>query len=263
MSLSATNWEEKTARAKFLSMLVPAVVMAILQIARPAAADITIVGKYTFASGDTATRSSYFSRKRVRVTSPDGKEFIYDTQARRVSVLDHANRRIFTGTIEEADSTATLLLMEKRKELRPLIEANQEKWQAMMKVFSDSVLVVQTEETRTIAGYPCSRWVMRVGSYMSHERWVARGLSVPNYGPDLEKVVMATVLDPLGRQLMKMLIQMREQDGTVLAASTRYRTLTQEGEFSWEAVRVSSATIPKSVWELPAGYEKVKPKAIR
>jgi hypothetical protein len=250
-------------RFKFALALVPAVATLLLSAARPAAADITIVGRYTFANGDTATQYSYYSRKRVRVTAPDGKEFIHDTQARRVTVIDHVGRRYYTGTIEEAESTATRLLMERRNELRPLIQANQDKWQEMMRLFNDSVTVVQSEETRTIAGYPSTRWLLQCGSYMTHERWVARGLSVPNYGPELEKVVMAAVLDPLGRQLMKLLVEMRSHPGTVLASRTRFRTLTQQGEFSWEALRVLSDPIPKSVWELPKGYQQVRPGAAK
>jgi hypothetical protein len=225
----------------------------------PAAADVTVVGKYTFVNGDSATRTSYYSRKRARSTAPNGMEFIYDTQARRVTVIDHARRRYYTGTIEEADSLAGQILLKRRAELRPLIEANREKWAQMMSSFSDSILVDRTEETVTIAGYPCTRWTLRGGSYMTHERWAARGLSVPNFGPEMEKVVMATVLDPLGSQLMKLLIEMRSQPGLVLKSRTQFHTLTQRGEFSWQALRVDSTPIPDSVWSAPKGYAKVRP----
>jgi hypothetical protein len=227
----------------------------------PAAADITVVGKYTFVNGDTATRASYYSRKRTRVTSPSGMEFIHDTQARRVTVIDHAQRRYYQGTIEEADSIASRILLQRREELRPLIEANREMWAQRMMGFNDSIRVIETDESRTIAGYPATRWMMLAGQYMTHERWVARGLSVPNFGPELEKVMMAPVLDPLGRQLMKMLIQMRENPGTVLKSSTQFRTPTQSGSFSWEAIRVGSEKIPGSAWSPPPGYTKAKPGA--
>ena len=225
----------------------------------PAAADVTVVGKYIFANGDTATRVSYYSRKRARTTAPNGMEFIYDTQLGRVSVIDHAKRRYYTGTIAEADSLAEKILLKRRAELRPLIEANREKWAALMSGFSDSILVDRTEETVTIAGYPSTRWTLRAGSYMTHERWAARGLSVPNFGPELEKIVMATVLDPLGSQLMKLMIQMRSQPGLVLKSSTQFRTLTQSGSFSWEATRVDSKAIPDSAWSVPRGYAKLRP----
>jgi hypothetical protein len=58
---------------------------------------------------------------------------------------------------------------------------------------------------------------------------------------------------------MKLLLQMRAQPGLVLKSSTQFRTLTQSGSFSWEALRVDSKTIPDSVWAVPQGYEKVRP----
>jgi hypothetical protein len=225
----------------------------------PAAADITVVGKYTFVNGDTASRTSYYSRKRARTTAPNGMEFIYDTQLGRVTVIDHAKRRYYSGTIAEADTLAERILLQRRQELRPLIEANREKWAAMMSGFNDSILVVRSEETSTLAGYPCTRWTLLGGSYMTHERWAARGLSVPNFGPEIERIVMATVLDPLGTQLMKLLIQMRAQPGLVLKSSTRFRTLTQSGAFAWEATRVESKSIPDSAWSVPKDYAKVQP----
>lgn len=233
--------------------------LAALGAITPAAADITVVGKYTFVNGDTATRTSYYTRKRARTTAPNGMEFIYDTQLKRVTVIDHAKRRYYSGTIAEADTLAERILLQRRAELRPLIEANREKWASLMSSFSDSILVDRSEETRSFAGYPCTRWTMRGGSYMTHERWAARGLSVPNFGPEMERIVMATVLDPLGAQLMKMLIQMRAQPGLVLKSSTKFRTLTQSGSFAWEATRVESKAIPDSAWSLPKGYAKVQP----
>ena len=224
-----------------------------------AAADVTVVGKYTFVNGDTATRTSYYARKRARITAPNGMEFIYDTVNGRVTVIDPAKHRYYSGTIAEADSLAGQILIKRHAELRPKIEANREKWSEIMSTFNDSIHLDRSQETRTIAGYPCTRWTMRAGSYMTHERWSARGLSVPNFGPDLDRVVMATVLDPLAGQLMKLVIQLRDQPGLVFKSSTQFRTLTQSGEFSWEAVRVDSKPIPDSVWTAPKGYTKVRP----
>ena len=240
-----------------------------LVLGRPASADISVVGHYTFVNGDTATRTAYYSSKRARVTAPDGREFIYDTKAKRVTIIDHAEKRYYTGSLKEADSLASKLLLERRKELKPLIEANQERWAQMMKGFNDSIVVHKDPElTRTIAGYPCTRWTMAASSYLTHERWVARGLSVANYGPELEKVMMATVLDPMGRQLMRMLVQMHGSEtsepesgspGTVLGATTRFQTLSQSGSYSWEALKVESKAIPNNVWKAPEGYSKVQP----
>src|SRR5262245_15790366 len=226
----------------------------------PAAADVTVTAKYTFANGDTAIRTSYYSRKRARVTAPTGLEFIYDTQARGVTILDPAKHRYYSAPIPEAESLATKILLARRAELRPKIEANQEKCAEILSSFSDSTHVEKDElTTRDIAGYPCTRWKLRAGSYMTHERWSARGLSVPNFAPEMEKIVMASVLDPLGRQLMKLLIQMRSESGLVLESSTEFHTLTQSGTFSYRALQVGSKTIPDSVWSVPKGYTRVQP----
>jgi hypothetical protein len=226
----------------------------------PATADVTVTAKYRFANGDTAIRTSYYSRKRARATAPNGMEFIYDTRAGRVTVIDPAKRRYYSAPIAEAESLATKILLARRAELRPKIEANREKWAGIVSAFSDSTHVEKDEmTTRTIAGYPCTRWKLRAGSYMTHERWTARGLSVPNFAPDMEQIVMASVLDPLGRQLMKLLLQMRSEPGLVLESSTEFHTLTQSGRFSYRALNVGSAAIPDSVWSVPKGYTRVRP----
>jgi hypothetical protein len=69
------------------------------------------------------------------------------------------------------------------------------------------------------------------------------------------------VLDPLGAQLLKLLIQMRAHPGTALEASTKFHTLTQSGSFSFVTTRVGSEAIPDSVWEVPKDYTRVRPQA--
>ncbi|MBI1799447.1 MAG: hypothetical protein HYR73_07135 [Candidatus Eisenbacteria bacterium] len=139
-----------------------------------ASAEVTVIGKYTLVGGDTLTRASYYSTRRVRVTAPDGREFVYDSRAKRVLVINHVNRTYWSGSVEEADRVATEILYEQNRKLKPAIEANREKWEEMVQNFNDSLRVTRTEETRVIAGYPTTKCVMRAGSYMTHERWVAR-----------------------------------------------------------------------------------------
>jgi hypothetical protein len=81
---------------------------------RPAAADITVTTHYTFLGGDTLTRDSYYSNKRIRVTGPDGKEFMFNAKTDTVTVIDHATRRYWTGPRALADSLAAKLIAENR-----------------------------------------------------------------------------------------------------------------------------------------------------
>jgi hypothetical protein len=223
-----------------------------------ASAELTVTGKYTLVSGDTVTRVSYYSGSRVRVTIPDGRELVYDKKADRVMVINHVNRTYWRGPHRLADSLATKILYEQNAKLKPQIEANREKWGEMVQTFNDSLNVTKTEQTRKIAGYPCTKWVMRAGPYMMHERWVARSLDVTNFGPELEKIIAALIFDPLGRVLMRQLIQMHTVNGLPLAGNTTYKTLTQHGAYAWEATSVSSAAIPDSVWAAPKGYRRIQ-----
>jgi Domain of unknown function (DUF4412) len=224
-----------------------------------ASAELTVRGKYTLISGDTLIRDTYYSTKRVRVTLPDGREMVYDKSADRVMVINHANKTYWRGRYGEADSLATKMLYEHNAKIKAQVEANQERWGEIIQNFNDSLNVTKTEEMRDIAGYPCTKWVLRAGPYMMHERWVARALDVANYGPELEKLIAALTFDPLGRVLMRQLVQLHAQDGLPLSASTTYKTLTQQGSFSWEARSVTSHAIPDSIWQAPPGYRRIQP----
>ena len=93
---------------------------------------------------------------------------------------------------------------------------------------------------------------------MQNERWVARSLTVADYGPEVEKAVMASVMDPVGRQLMKLLIHVRATDGLALASKTTFHTLTQAGSFSFEAVQVIGTPVPAKAWEIPKDYKPIR-----
>ena len=229
-----------------------------LCLSAPASADLTVVGRYTLVGGDTLTRATYYSARRVRITAPDGREYVYDTKLRSVMVINHAKRTFWRGSIEQADSLATKILYERNKELRVKMEENRERWAAVIDSFNNSIMAAKTPEARTIAGYPCTKWVLQAGRYLTHERWVARSLSTANYAPELEKIVMASMLDPAGRILMRQIIGMREQDGLPLASTTSFNTPSQHGTFSWEAISVDGAEIPASVWQPPAGYRQIQ-----
>lgn len=225
----------------------------------PASADVTVTARYTLVNGDTLTRASYYSGRRCRVTAPDGREFMYDKKGKQLTVINHQAKTFWSGPLARADSLADSIFQESRKEVAKITAQDQEKWMEKVQAFNDSIRVHKTGVSRKIAGYPVSEWILTAGEYLHHERWVARGMDVTNYGPEVEKVVMASVMDPLGRQLMRMLIGMRSLDGLVLSSTTTFKTLSQSGSFSYEAVEVLSKPIPESAWQIPTEYQRIRP----
>ncbi len=226
--------------------------------ARTAAADITVITHYTLINGDTLTRASYYTSKRSRVTAPDGKEFMFNRDNDSVTVINHAARIYWTGPRARADSIAQRMIEHNRKQVAENATQDPEAWRAKVAAFNDSIRVNATGKTKMVAGYPCDQFVLNAGHYMTSDRWIARALKVPNYGPEMQKIVMSTIADPLGRVLMRMLIDMRTKNGLVLAGTTTFTTLTQSGSFSFEAVRVLSTPIPKETWDVPPDYTPVE-----
>jgi hypothetical protein len=234
----------------------------ILALATPAAAELTVVGRYTMANGDTLTRTSYYTTKQVRTTLPNGDEIIYDHSAGRIALIDHARKRYWEGPKAQADSIATQIRAERmRAAAAAVTPESREALNRIYNAVTDSVHVEKTGRTRKIAGYSCSEWVLTAGHLLRQERWVARALDVPDYSSEVEKVVMAAILDPLGSGLMKLVLQARTMDGLGLAGKLSYHTVRQQGEFSWEASSVSSAKIPPEAWKIPEGYERWQPPA--
>jgi len=233
------------------------VATSFLCFALPAAADVTVLARYTFVNGDTLTRPSYYSSRRSRVTVPDGKEMIYDNKDRTLTILDHVGKRYWTGPLAHADSLADLILLEGRKEVAKVAAADQQAWIEKVQAFNESIHLEQTEEVRKIAGYPSTKWTLSAGEYLQHERWVARSLVVANYGPEIQKAAMALAVDPLGRVLLKALIGMREADGLPLESKTTFKSLTQSGSFGYETIQVIGKSIPATAWTIPEGYTRV------
>ena len=234
------------------------VASSFLCFALPAAADITVLARYTLINGDTLTRPSYYSTRRSRVTVPDGKEMIYDSKDRQLTIIDHVGKRYWTGPLDHADSLADAILAAGRKEVAKVAQADQQAWVEKVQAFNESIHLEQTEEVRKIAGYPSTKWTLSMGEYLQHERWVARSIVVANYGPEIQKAAMALAVDPLGRVLLKALIGMREADGLPLESKTTFKTLTSSGSFGYETIQVIGKAVPATAWTVPEGYTQIQ-----
>lgn len=229
----------------------------VLGVAWPAAADVTVIMKYKLIGGDTLTRATYYTNRRVRVTAPDGREFLFDRRGDSVTVINHAARTYWTGPRAVADTIAQKLIEMNREGVAELT-ADPEAWSKTVEAFNDSIHVAKTSKQRKIAGLPCDEWVLTAGHYMTSRRWIARSLDVTDYGPELQKVVMASIRDPLGRQLMRLLIATRTKDGLALAGRTTFRTLGKAGDFDFEAINVKSGAVPATAWAIPENYMQIK-----
>ena len=231
-------------------------------LARTAAADVTVVGRYRFANGDTLTRASYYTNRWMRTTLPNGDEIVYSRDSDRITLIDHAGKRYWEGPRARADSVTRRMRAERARAMaETATPEDQEKRNAIFAALTDSVHQGSTGRSRVICGYPCSEYVLTAGQYLRQDRWIARSLAVPDFSKEVQNVVIATIMDPLGRGLMTLVVQGRVVDGLTLQGRLRYKTLSQEGEMSWEAVQVSSEKIPETAWLPPTDYTRWVPTA--
>jgi hypothetical protein len=241
-----------------LTCLVLSCPILALSLARPAAADITVVGRYTFVNGDTATRASYFTSRRTRVSTPDGREVIFDWKGRHITLVDHQRKVYWDGPLARADSVVDvtdgsrwdLMLRDATQELKA-------EWAHDMAFPAESIQVSDGFKDRMIAGYPCHRWTVRAGSLMTLERWTAASLMVEDYDQTTEDLALAAIMDPVARAIMSMFQELQGNSGLCLAASMTFNTPAQHGTFHWEAVKVIGARVPASAWTAPPGYAHV------
>jgi hypothetical protein len=228
-----------------------------------ARADIGVVGRYTFVTGDTATRTCWYSRRRVRVSTPDDQEIQYDSKTNTLTFIDHGRRLYWTGSGSLADSVVDGLTAHHWARLgAQSTDSARAGWADTLESLNDFIQVTKTSETRTIAGYPCTKWTIDAGPYFHLERWAAPGLDVAIDDPEIEKLALATLLDPLGRALMSMFWSTEDLSGMPLAATMTYDTGLERGHFSWQAIRVVEGAIPDSAWQVPPGYARVDLPAV-
>ncbi len=226
--------------------------------AQPVRADITVIGSFTFVDGDTATRASYFTSRRIRVSTPDGREVVFDSKDQRITLIDHRRRVYWEGPLARADSIVDvtdgsrwdMMLRDANEELKS-------EWARDVDFSPDSIQMDDGFKTKMIAGYPCNRWTIRAGPEMAVERWTAASLQIEPYDETTDDVVLAAVLDPVARAIMTMFWETQDATGLCLAASVNFTTPTMNGSFHWEAVRVIGARIPDSAWTVPRGYTKI------
>src|SRR5688572_19334503 len=126
-------------------------VLALAAAPGPAAADITVVNRWILLNGDTLTRANYFSQKRVRVTAPDGREYMFNAKGDTVTVIDHATRRYWTGPRSRADSLASRIMSDNREGVPEIAQTDPVAWGERIQAFNDSIHIESVYKQRKIA----------------------------------------------------------------------------------------------------------------
>src|SRR5258705_12932450 len=79
-------------------------IAALLFAGNARAQDLTVHCRFHLLNGDSLTRANYYGDGRVRMTTSDGNEVIYDVKTKNVIYLNHAKKQFWKGPLDRANA---------------------------------------------------------------------------------------------------------------------------------------------------------------
>jgi hypothetical protein len=232
--------------------------------------DLTIVSRVTRDGGSAETKTSYISSDHVRMSHPDGNEAIIDLKGSQMIVLDGKKKTYYVVTRKDMDAMAAKVqeqmnspevkkAQEQMKNLPP--DAQKAMESAMAGMFA--VDVKKTGTSRTIAGYKCENWNVTIGQLSKSEQCFTNELKFPVQAWDMYRSYadsmksMMAAFGPMAKSMTTMQEQLKKLKGFPLANTTTTSVMGRRSVSTSEVTSIKRGSIPASVWEIPAGYEKV------
>jgi hypothetical protein len=126
-----------------------------------------------------------------------------------------------------------------------------------------AVDVKKSGTSRTIAGYKCENWNVKVGQFSDSEQCFTNELKFPvqvweiyrRYTDSLKNMMSA--FGPMAKNMATMQEQLKKLKGFPLANTTTTSVMGRGSVSTSEVTSIKKGSIPASAWEIPAGYAKV------
>jgi hypothetical protein len=240
--------------------------VAFIAAAVPAFADLTIVSKLT-EDGKSEIATSYLSASKARMVQPGGHEIIVDGTKSEMIVVDHNKKQYSVMTKQEIQKAAVRMREQMKQASAQLEEAMKnappETREQMKKAMGSmnggmaaALNVKKGAGGRQIAGYKCDNWIVTVGEMSKTEECLSTDLPVPTDSWQSFQS-MEDSLQSIGPGAKEMREKMKEAKGFPLASTTTTNIMGKTQTSATEVQEIKRDPIAPSVFELPAGYEKV------
>jgi hypothetical protein len=240
--------------------------------AAAAAEDLTIVSKVTRGSEPPGTATSYIGAAGVRMTQPEGQEFMVELQSGRMTVIDGRKKEYYVITPEDLKA-AGARMQEQMKAMEPQMKQAQEQMknappqarelmEKMMGGLGASV-TVQKGSSKKVAGYNCDLWTVSFGQVSKTEQCLTSELPFPaqswdryrEYAESMKATLAA--MGPMGKGLADLGEKTKEMKGIPLWSSSTTSVFGKTTTSTSEVTEIRKGPIPDSVWQVPAGYKQV------
>lgn len=210
------------------------------------AEDLTIVTRVTPPKGKPSTTTQYITADKIRTGDGNG-DTIVDVTSGQLTFIDHKKKTYYQTSLQEM--RAHFAQFEEMLQSNPILEK--------MLGGAKEVSVEKTSETREIAGYACTKYVLSMGEKFVFEIWATSALKPPIQYYDARKMAYATV-GPLAGRFEKMFDEMKKIDGFSLATVVDTKIMGMNLHSESEATEVKKGPVPASAFEPPAGYKQKK-----
>lgn len=208
------------------------------------AEDLTIVSKTSGRGMAPATSTSYYTPDRVLNASGQNATVV-ELASGDMRVIDHAKKTYFEITREQ--------LKAKMAELEAMMASNP--GMAAMLGPATEVEVTHPGDKRTIAGHEATHHVLKLGTTMTFDLWVAPDVRIPVGYHDAHKLAYS-FLGPMASRFTKMVDAMQGLGGMPLATTTRFSMMGQETVSESEVIEIRYGPVDPAVFAPPAGYKK-------
>jgi hypothetical protein len=221
------------------------------------AEDLTIVSKVDGPKGPQ-TATTYLTADRMRTTEGDS-DFIMDFAGGKIVTVNNAKKEYSESTFVEIQA-AMDRAGAKMKQMQEQMKSNPQAAKMMEKMMGGAlgeVTVTKGTGSRTIAGYSCEPYTLRMGESMTVEMWTSAALQPPTQYFEARKLLFPGG-GPMADRLGKMFDEMKKVKGYPLSETTSFAMMGKEMKSSREATAVTKGAIPATTFAVPAGYKKVE-----
>jgi hypothetical protein len=248
--------------------------LAILALAAalPAAAeDLTIVSKVSRDGGPPSTVTSYIATDHARFAQSEGQEAILDLATGTTTVIDGRKKEYFTITPQDFEQMRARMqqmmnspeMQRAQEQMKNLPPDVQKRMQSMMGGMASQVEVKKLGTTRKIAGYSCEDWTYSFGGMSKTVQCLTTELPLPpqtfDRYRDYAKNMMSMMasMGPMAKGIADIQEKMKDMKGIPLAVTTSVNVMGRSSSTSTEVTEIKKGPLPRSVWDVPAGFTKV------
>ncbi len=216
---------------------------------------------------------SFFQANKVKTVSGDGSYAILDMGKGIMIMVDPGKKEYSVTSLKEMVSTmeqGMKQLQDRFNALPPEQRAMVEKMMGIQKAAPGSLKLKDTGETAKIAGYLAKKYVILKNGKPLSEYWVSKALrqdilheidksKIKDFENAMNKISMEGM--PFGSSEAKEIVKLEQkvqEYGEVVKELHYPHAANMNRSDSFQVVSVKKANIPRSEFQVPAGYKKME-----